>query len=189
MSLDRILLGILREPASGYDIKQRFEDVFNHFWYADLAQIYRSLQRLEKNGLLQSRREPSGRGPERKVYRRTAKGRRALLEWLQEGPVVGTEKFTYLAQISFLGEADDVQVGESFFTALHAELAGRLATLQAIEAGWKQECGAGFPDALDDHAFYSYLTLDMGVRKTRALVEWAEASLERIRKRNRGRKR
>lgn len=182
MSLDHILLGILREPSAGYDIKRQFQDVFNHFWSADLAQIYRSLQRLEKHGLLESRMEPSDRGPDRKVYRRTAAGTRQLREWLAGGPVFGTEKFSYLAQVFFLPEADP-DLRERFFVELREELRARLAVLEAIEAGWKQDCGRDFPDGIDDNGFYAYLTLDMGIRKTRALVEWADDSLLRVRAR------
>src|SRR5690606_11319621 len=106
MSLENILLGILKRPAAGYDIKRQFETVFNHFWHADLTQIYRALNRMEKDGLLESRLEPSERGPARKVYQRTPAGSRTLAEWLRGGPVLGNEKFAYLAQIHFLDEIE-----------------------------------------------------------------------------------
>lgn len=183
MSLDNILLGILKKPAAGYDIKQYFEQVFRHFWSADLAQIYRSLSRLEKDGLLESRMEPSDKGPERKVYRRTPAGTNALHEWLRAGPVFGSEKFTYLAQVFFLGEPGDHELGRGFLGTLRDELVTQLATLQAIEQGWKTEAGEHFPDALDDDDFYAWLTLDMGLRKTRALVEWADNALLKLEQR------
>lgn len=185
MSLENILLGILRRPAAGYDIKQQFENVFNHFWFADLTQIYRALNRMEREGLLESRIEPSGRGPARKVYRRTAAGRQALEEWLRGGPVVGNEKFAYLAQIHFLAEVDPRQA-EEFFDTLREELVTQLATLDALEQGWKAEVGTGFPDVLNDEDFHAWLTLDMGLRKTRALVEWVEAAHARLCKRHQG---
>ncbi len=180
MSLEHILLGILREPAAGYDVKQRFEQVFNHFWSADLAQIYRALGKLEKNGLLTSRMERSGRGPDRKVYRRTGTGAKELERWLREGPVFGSEKFAYLAQVFFLGGLRDAAASEEFFTTLREELIVRLEALDAIEQGWKTGTGPGFPDALDDEDFHAWLTLDMGLRKTRALVEWADNALAQL---------
>jgi len=182
MSLDHILLGILCEPSAGYDIKRQFQEVFNHFWSADLAQIYRSLQRLEKQGLLESRVEPSDRGPPRKVYRRTPAGARKLQEWLAGGPVFGTEKVTWLAQVFFLAQAKERDLDERFFIALREELQARLAALEAIEAEWGKQ-RADLPDGVDDNDFHAWLTLDMGLRKTRALVEWADKSLERLRKR------
>lgn len=186
MSLDNILLGILRNPSAGYDIKQQFERDFRHFWSADLAQIYRSLNRLEKDGLLESRMEPSDKGPERKVYRRTSAGTQALHEWLRAGPVFGSEKFTYLAQVFFLGEPGDHELGQEFLGTLRDELVTQLSTLQAIEQGWKSEAGDEFPDSLQDEDFYAWLTLDMGLRKTRALVEWADNALSKLQERNGG---
>ena len=80
MSLEHILLGILHRPASGYQIKNDFDLVFSHFWSAELSQIYRTLKSLEKRGLLTSKTERSEKGPDRRIYRRTADGRSALLE-------------------------------------------------------------------------------------------------------------
>lgn len=184
MSLDCILLGILREPAAGYDIKQYFDNVFRHFWSADIAQIYRALNRMEKDGLLTSRMEPSDKGPDRKVYRRTEAGKQLLDEWLQAGPVFGSEKFTYLAQIFFLDQAEPLQT-EEFFSTLREELVARLETLMAIKQTWLSEHPEYADSAqMPDEEFFPYLTLDMGLRKTQALVEWADASLDKIRKRN-----
>lgn len=181
MSLDHILLGILREPAAGYDIKQHFDAVFRHFWGADTSQIYRTLNRLEKDGMLESWTEPSDKGPDRRVYRATENGRAALLDWLHEGPIFGTEKFTYLAQIFFLGEANDLEWSERFFDGLREELARTLETLEEAERSWSQD--PRYPDELDDVEFHKQLTLDMGLHKTRALVAWTDKSLERIRTR------
>ena len=41
MSLDHILLGLLREPATGYDLGNAFSENVRHFWSAELSQIYR----------------------------------------------------------------------------------------------------------------------------------------------------
>lgn len=181
MSLDNILLGILKEPASGYDIKQKFDEIFRHFWGADASQVYRTLNRLEKDGLLESWTEPSDKGPDRRVYRATPSGRDALLDWLHEGPIFGTEKFTYLAQVFFLGEANDLEWSERFFGGLREELARTLETLEDAEKDWSQD--PRYPDELPIDEFHMQLTLDMGLHKTRALVAWADKSLERIRAR------
>ncbi len=66
MSLKHILLGLLEKPNSGYDIKQYFDQVFRHFWAADLAQIYPTLNRLEKEGLASSDRVVSDKASPRK---------------------------------------------------------------------------------------------------------------------------
>ena len=55
MSLPHILLGMLREPATGYDLGKRFKQSLAHFWHADLAQIYPTLKKLEQQGFLKSK--------------------------------------------------------------------------------------------------------------------------------------
>ena len=87
MSLQHILLGMLEQPASGYDLKQAFEQQQAHYWSANLAQIYPTLNRMEEKGLLASAEQPSPKGPPRRVYRRTSAGREALVDWLTGGPV------------------------------------------------------------------------------------------------------
>ena len=37
MSLKHIMLGMLREPHSGYDIKKQFEKSLKNFWRAELS--------------------------------------------------------------------------------------------------------------------------------------------------------
>ena len=59
-------------------------------------------QALDGKGMLRSRLEPSPKGPKRRVYTRTEKGRAELLQWLDRVPVVGSERFAYLAQIYFM---------------------------------------------------------------------------------------
>ena len=92
MSLENILLGLLRSPKSGYELKDEFDAGVANFWPAELSQIYVTLKRLTKRGWLANRVEPSGKGPDRRVYRRTADGRRALRAWLAGEPQIGDER-------------------------------------------------------------------------------------------------
>ena len=182
MSLDHILLGILRKPGTGYDIKAAFDEVFNHFWQAQQSQIYRTLKRLEANGSLVSRVEPSDRGPDRRVYTITAKGRRRLRDWLSGDPVVGEDRHTYLAQVFFLDELGDLEASLAFMQRLRDKLAGRRDTLQGIDAYWRREDPA-YPDPVDDADFHAALTLDLGLMKSKAQVAWADRSIRRIQER------
>src|SRR5437588_510550 len=77
MGLDNILLGLLRQPASGYDLKRVFDEGIGHFWAAELSQIYPALKRLEKRRLLRARKVDSKRGPGKYVYQTTAAGQAA----------------------------------------------------------------------------------------------------------------
>jgi DNA-binding PadR family transcriptional regulator len=73
------LLGL--RPMSGYDIKRAVDRTIRHFWAASYGQIYPELKRLEEAGWIAG--QDAGRGGRsRRVYRITARGRRALKDWL-----------------------------------------------------------------------------------------------------------
>src|SRR3954469_12362367 len=78
-----LVLGMLRLGArSGYDIKAAVDSSSRFFWTISPAQIYPTLQRLERAGLARGRSEPRGRRP-RRTYELTRNGEEALVEWLR----------------------------------------------------------------------------------------------------------
>lgn len=179
MALDHILLGILRTPASGYQIKQQFDQVFSHFWATDLPQIYRTLNRMEKDGLLAVQEEPSERGPARRVYQLTESGRAALREWLITAPTLASERIGFLAQTFFLGALEDDRQALEFMHALRAELDRELDLLQGAARDWAA-ADASYPDCTDRDDFYAQLTLDLGIQKLTTQVAWASRCIRRI---------
>jgi DNA-binding PadR family transcriptional regulator len=179
MSLDHVLLGALREPASGYELKARFDEVFRHFWPAELSQIYRTLKRLEDDGLLTSRRAASDIGPERRVYRTTARGRTALRKWLQGGPQVGDDRHAFCAQVFFLDELESPDERLAFLRSLRDAFAERRAGLEAIETTWKAE-DPRYPDALPPAEMAQQFTLALGIEKFGAIARWAESCIARL---------
>lgn len=182
MGLDGIVLGLARKAASGYEIKQAFDSIFSHIWAAELSQIYRTLKRLQQEGCLKSRAEPSDRGPERRKYEITAKGRKRLHAWLACGPQIGDERHAHVAQLFFLGELRDFAATEGFLETLREHYRRRIAALAAMENSWRS-ADPRYPDRLEPEAFHSAMTLQMGLQRTEALARWAEESLKRVRKR------
>jgi len=184
VSLEHILLGLLREPASGYDLKAVLDHGIGHFWAAELSQIYPSLKRLEKQGLLRSRRAASKRGPRRIVYEITAAGRKELVAWLRNGPQVGDMRHTFLAQIYLMDELSDLQHTLRFLEQLRARWAPRLEALKNVEKEWSRR-DPGFPDHLSLAGFHRHLTLRMGQHSYLGWLTWCEESMRRVRARMR----
>jgi len=179
MSLDHILLGLLQKPASGYDLKDAFGETVAHFWSAELSQIYPTLKRLEERGLLRSRLEPSPKGPDRRVYTLTGDGRVELRRWVRGRPVVGVERFAYLAQLYFMSAADDLRETRAFMVDLRDHLAGRLAELRTIERKIFATHGDQ-PARYSDDGFHRFLTLRMGIDSIGAKVTWCDRTLAAI---------
>ena len=77
------------ERAHGYELKQSFEQEFGDLLPAlNTGQIYVTLSRLERDGLVVGRAVP-GDGRGKRVYELTEAGRAALASWI-ELPVAGT---------------------------------------------------------------------------------------------------
>jgi len=84
MALEQAILGFLSDgPATGYELKTRcFDGAPRLFWTADQAQVYRTLDRLQRAGLVRSTRRRQQTRPDRKVYELTEPGRSVLRAWV-----------------------------------------------------------------------------------------------------------
>lgn len=83
MSLRFGILGLLaEEPLHGYEVKTRFESLLGGTWEVNIGQIYSTLQRLERDGLVAPADDRGDRG--KLPYHLTAAGRRSLDDWLRQ---------------------------------------------------------------------------------------------------------
>lgn len=182
MSLDHILLGLLRQPASGYDLKRIFDESIGHLWAAELSQIYPTLKRLEQRGWLRAHRADSQRGPGKLLYHTTPPGRAALRQWLESGPQVGDERFAYLAQVYFMDELGDPKQTLQFLLRLRESVAHKLEALRMVDRRWARQ-DARYPDQLPAFDFHVHLTLRMGLLTLEAKLKWCDESIRRVRAR------
>ena len=83
MSVRHAVLGLLSTKAMhGYELKTKFDQVTGGFWQLNFGQIYSTLDRLEREGLIDRVAEADDEGSDRKVFRITPKGRANLDEWV-----------------------------------------------------------------------------------------------------------
>ncbi|MEW2634915.1 PadR family transcriptional regulator [Streptomyces sp. NPDC048389] len=107
------LLALLtRGPAHGYELKQDLEQLLGAAYpQPNVGQVYVTLGRLEKSGLIDGEDvEQSGR-PNKRTYRLTDAGREAVRAWFEETtdePRVRDEFFMKLALAPQSGCADPV---------------------------------------------------------------------------------
>ena len=186
MSLEHLLLGLLREPASGYDLKKVLDERIRYFWAAELSQIYPTLNRLEKRGWARSRRAPSKRGSGRRLYEITRAGRRTLRAWLSGAPQFGDERYAYLAQLYLMDELRDPRQTIRFLREVREHVVAKLEALRRLDRAWA-EADPRYPDALPLQELHIQLTLRMGLLALEADVRWCDESLTRMRARARAR--
>ncbi len=188
MSLEHILLGMLKKPASGYDLKTAFNEGAKYFWSAELAQIYPTLQRMEKRGWLKSQSQPSPKGPPRRIYQRTAQGSKALQEWLRGEPILGTERFAYIAQLIFMDELRDLKRTFTFLEKLRGKLAEFAHMLESVDADYRSRYRQ-LPDDLNEEEFHDWLCTQLGVQSLQAKVRWCETAMSLVKHRQQREKR
>jgi DNA-binding PadR family transcriptional regulator len=85
MSVRHALLGLLVEgPKYGHQLRQEFEATTGDVWPLNVGQVYTTLQRLERDGLVESD-DTGAEGPQ-KDFRITEAGAEELDHWLRTPP-------------------------------------------------------------------------------------------------------
>ena len=85
MSVKHALLALLSEgPKYGLQLREEFESGTGEVWPLNVGQVYTTLQRLERDGLVESD-DTTEVGPQ-KGFRITAAGAEELAEWLRTPP-------------------------------------------------------------------------------------------------------
>ena len=163
---DYVVLGMVGlGRRSGYEIKQAVELSIRFFWTISPAQIYPSLARLERAGLLRGRDEPQGRR-RRRLYELTTAGSTTLAEWLRGTEPIPIELRDIGMVKLFFADALTPSEAAGLLTAVRQRSEQRLATLRAIrpEAEAAERQGKVYPS----------LTLELGIAFHQAMVDVCE---------------
>jgi len=163
----RVILGLIAfGKRTGYDIKTFVDKTTRHFWAASYGQIYPELRRLEAQGLVRGRPEPSG-GRARTVHELTGAGRAALEHWL------GSDDEP-------LAELRDEGMLKLFLSDSLPER--RLDIVRAMRR--REERTLARLRAIEPHAKAgpagSHLTLQLGIRHAEWTIRWCEETERRL---------
>jgi len=89
MSVRHALLALLSEgPKYGLQLREEFEARTGEVWPLNVGQVYTTLQRLERDGLVESD-DTAEAGPQ-KGFRITPEGTEELADWLRTPPDLGS---------------------------------------------------------------------------------------------------
>ena len=85
MSVRHAMLALLSEgPKYGLQLREEFEGRTGEVWPLNVGQVYTTLQRLERDGLVES--DGNGEDGPQKAFRITSEGERELAAWLRTPP-------------------------------------------------------------------------------------------------------
>jgi len=161
--VQEVLLALLaKEPSHGYQLRARLQLALGPLAEAlNAGQVYVTLNRLEKAGLVTSERVGQVDRPDRKVYELTAAGSARVAEWLEDTswPKPAPAEFHLkLVAAAAAGLADPVRLVD----AQRHELLAGLAAAQRAALAEPNESTAG-------------LLLEGVVLRLQADLRWLEA--------------
>lgn len=143
------LLGLLgRAPTHGYDLKHDYDRLFGERRPLAFGQVYATLARLLRDGLVVVLGEESGGGPDRKRYEITAPGIDRVGAWLftpdTPSPTLQSNLFAKTVIALLLG-----QDAERLLRVQRSEHASRMRELTRLKRG-----AALASTLLYDHALF-----------------------------------
>jgi DNA-binding PadR family transcriptional regulator len=165
------ILGLLHyTDMHGYRIKEHIERNFGHMWSINYGQIYPNLKKLHDDRLITMKEVVVNgeKGPPRKLYSITDKGREEFLDWLNtspEKPMLLRDPF--LMRFVFFGFGDGkraIEIIDEQISRYQKELARRKKNLTR----WEKS------------GIYVRLIADLGASLNEMVLEWLKHSKKEI---------
>ncbi len=162
---DGLLALLVRSDGYGYQLKADFEEATGGAWTLNIGQVYTSLQRLERDGLVE---EVDGSDPDRRSYRATAKGREQLDAWLGQPEARTVEARDEVAMKVLMAAATP---GRDPHVVIAAQ---RTATMQALQEHTRRKA------ALREGSLAQVVHLDRIILMCRAELDWLDLTEARL---------
>lgn len=176
MSLAYVILGLLQQQErTGYDLKTEcFDDCIAHLWPADLAQIYRTLDKLKEQAWITCSVEIQYDRPNRKVYRITPTGEEELDRWLRTHQSLPIGREPLLVQLYFGAQLPN----EAIIRLLEQEVEARRKKLDECKAN---DILSSNDPKVSRQEFLRQLVLELVTRREQTYLDWLARAIETIR--------
>lgn len=168
-----ILTALTEKSSSGIELARRFDRSIGYFWPASHQQIYRELDKLLGDGLIEQLDDeaPPSRGNPR-TFRVTSGGSAALRKWgdaLEDRPKVRDPLMVRIRVAAALGDTDPREA-----------LAHRLAAHEGTLAEYEAIDARQFNDPLDRAARLQRQVLRAGIASERMWISWCQETLAEL---------
>ncbi|MBO1334547.1 PadR family transcriptional regulator [Streptomyces sp. VRA16 Mangrove soil] len=171
-----VLASLLEGEASGYDLAKIFDVSVSNFWAATPQQLYRELERLAADGLIEARVVPQERRPNKRLFTLTAAGRADLVAFTAKEPRPTAVRDELMVKV----QAADI--GDTAAVRAHIEermawATGKLARYERVRAHLLQ--GMSEERFLrEGERVGPYLTLLRGISLEEENLRWGRRALE-----------
>ncbi|WP_327314836.1 PadR family transcriptional regulator [Streptomyces sp. NBC_01235] len=177
-----VLAALLEGEASGYDLSKGFDASVANFWMATPQQLYKELERMESQGLIEARVVQQERRPNKRLYSLTEAGRQALVEFTTASPKPTAIRDELLVKVQAVDEGDS--------EAVRTAVAERLEWARAKLARYDRLRARLLAGRTEEEYFAEaervgpYLTLMRGRAFEKENVRWAERTLSVLEQRS-----
>jgi DNA-binding PadR family transcriptional regulator len=169
VSTANILLGLLATgPQHGYQLKRAHDERLPRAKPVPFGQVYATLGRLERDGLVEPTGHDRDGGPDRTWYAVTDRGRQALDSWLGsvEPPVPYVTSALFAKVVVALLVADE-QRARDYLTAQRRAHTERLRELTAVKTDPTASLG-------------EVVAADFAIGHLDADLRWLQTTLDRV---------
>ncbi|WP_117211275.1 PadR family transcriptional regulator [Allorhizocola rhizosphaerae] len=170
MSTPYVLLGLLaRGPRHGYELKREHDARLPRTKPVAFGQVYATLGRLTRDGLIQEAGQDRGGGPDRTAYALTEAGRAALAEWLGsvEPPAPHVQSALLAKVVVALFGSDDARAARRYLAAQREAHLARMRELTKTKSG-------------EEASIADIVAADYAIRHLDADLRWMETTLDRV---------
>jgi DNA-binding PadR family transcriptional regulator len=176
MSLrDAVLAALLEGESSGYDLAKGFDASVANFWMATPQQLYRELERLAEQGLIQARVVHQERRPNKRMFALTEAGREAIRQFTARAPKPSVIRDELLVKVQ-AADAGNAQAVRDFIVErlqwATAKLDRYERLLTRLLDGRTEEEHLAQTERVGP-----YLTLLRGISFEQENIRWAERAL------------
>jgi DNA-binding PadR family transcriptional regulator len=169
MSVRHALLALLSEgPKYGLRLREEFEAGTGEVWPLNIGQVYTTLQRLERDGLVES--DDDGQDSPQKRFRITADGESELSSWLRTPPDMSSpprDELVIKVMVALLVPGTDV----------HEVIQTHRRYLVELMQQWTR-----IKEEQADHDLALGLVVDAELYRLDAVVRWLDAADGRIKR-------
>ncbi|KGX92537.1 transcriptional regulator [Pontibacillus halophilus JSM 076056 = DSM 19796] len=169
------ILGLITTDCrTGYEIKNLIDRSLNHFWKISFGQIYPTLKTLVEEELATVEYTVQAGKPDKKEYHITELGQQQLQEWLESSEITIPHERNELMLKLFFSRHQPAESAIHKVNEYAVALQEKLATYELIQEEIKSH------ESVHPDSRYWLITLDYGIRKTRAAIDWCHATVDTL---------
>lgn len=177
-----VMAALLEGEASGYDLAKGFDASVANFWMATPQQLYRELDRMQVEGLVQARVVEQERRPNKRLFSLTEAGRQVLRDFTAAPPRPGAIRDELMVKVQCV-DAGDVEAVRAAIEERMVWAQAKIARFERLRArllnGRSEEEHLAHAERIGP-----YLTLMRGLAFERENHQWGEWALAVLKQRS-----